>query len=90
MHYLQTKPLSWVPEANGASRVSLQGLRLDDFVTVCVFAPHMNLIVSPTEALTANGTKRKTPCDGATMTVWTAPVPVGPVLLGEFIVGVGT
>lgn len=31
--------------------------------------------MSPTEAFRAKGTYRKTPCDGATMTVWVAPLP---------------
>lgn len=43
----------------------------------------MNLTVSPTEALTANGTYRRTPCVGATMTVWVVPLPLLPLLPEE-------
>lgn len=53
---LHTKPLFWVPEANGALEVLLQGVSSDDFVTVWLLAPHMNLMVSPTDAFTAKGT----------------------------------
>lgn len=39
-----------------------------DSSTVCMFAFHMNLMVSPTDAFVAKGTYRSTPWDGATMT----------------------
>lgn len=53
---LHTKSLLLVPEVNRASADLLQGVSSDDFVTVWLFAPHINLIVSPTDAFTAKGT----------------------------------
>lgn len=45
------------PEAKvEASAVLLQTVSADDLVTVCGPAPHMKRTVSPTDALTANGT----------------------------------
>lgn len=69
MQYLQTKPLFCSPVVKGLSDVLLQGVRMEDLVTVWLLAPHMNLRVSPTEALVAKGTKRRTPCVGATIIV---------------------
>lgn len=72
---LQTKVLFCSPDAKGLSPVLLQSSSWDDFVTVWLLAPHMNLMVSPTDALRAKGTYRRTPCVGATMTVWVLPLP---------------
>jgi len=66
---LQLKPWFCSPEEKGLSDVLLQGVRVEDLVTVWLLAPHWKWMVSPTEALTAKGTKRSTPCVGATMTV---------------------
>ena len=63
----------------GLSAVLLQIASSDDFVTVCMLAFQTNLIVSPTDALVANGMKRRTPCMGATITVWVAPEPLDPL-----------
>lgn len=63
------------PDAKSWSLVLLQGVSSDDFVTVWLLAPQMNLTVSPTDALTAKGTYRRTPWVGATHTVWVIPLP---------------
>jgi len=64
------------PVAKGASDVLLQGVNSELLVTVWLLAPHWNRTVSPTEALTAKGTYRRTPWVGATMTVCVTPFPL--------------
>ena len=71
----QTKPRFCSPDEKGASAVLLQGVSSEDFVTVWLLAPHMNITVSPTEAFKAKGMKRRTPWVGATITVCVAPLP---------------
>ena len=44
------------PDANGESDVLLQISSCEDFVTVWLLAPHMNMMVSPTDALRVKGT----------------------------------
>ncbi len=66
------------PDAKSASEVLLQTSRADDLVTVWLLACQSNRMVSPTDAFTAKGMKRRTPWVGATMTVWVAPVPLLP------------
>jgi len=58
--------------------VALQGSARLDEVVECGPAPHLKRTVSPTEALTAKGRKRKTPFTGATTTVWVVPLPLLP------------
>lgn len=53
--YVQTKSLSWVPEVKRASPDLLQGRSCEPLVTVWLLAPHMNWMVSPTEAFRAKG-----------------------------------
>lgn len=53
---LQTKPLFCSPEVKGLSKVLLQMVSSEDFVTVWLLAPHMNWMVSPTDAFTTKGT----------------------------------
>lgn len=77
----QTKSLFCEPDVKRASDDLLQGNSSEPLVTVWLLAPHMNLMVSPTEALMANGMYRNTPWVGATMTVLVAPVPTLPALL---------
>ena len=50
------KPLFCSPVANGESDVLLQTSISEDLVTVWLLAPHMNMMVSPTDAFRAKGT----------------------------------
>lgn len=50
------KPRFCSPDENGESEVLLQGVSSEDFVTVWLLAPHMNWMVSPTDAFKAKGT----------------------------------
>jgi hypothetical protein len=55
-----SKLLLWTPDAKvPASADLLQGVKIDDLVTVCGLPPQMKWMVSPTEALTAKGEYRR-------------------------------
>ena len=56
--YLQTNVLLCSPETKGASEVLLQSWNSEDLVTVWLLAPHINMTVSPTEALMAKKARR--------------------------------
>jgi len=54
---VKTKPLLLVPDVKKRESMDLlQGVSWEPLVTVWLLAPHMNLMVSPTEAFTAKGT----------------------------------
>jgi len=72
---VKLKPMFCSPEVKGLSEVLLQGVREEDLVTVWLLAPHIKKRLSPTEALRAKGTKRRTPCVGATIMVCVAAEP---------------